>query len=230
MVFLIGEIGVNWNGDLDIARQLMVVAKQNNLNSVKFQSFSKEIVKDHPLSETLLESSISEKNIQQIDDLAKEIGIDWFATPMYPEAVSLLEPYVKRYKIREYDGRVLAKNSTSKLIDAILETGKDVIISSQALPSKLNSTGKVDWIYCVPKYPCSLGDLDFTKLSFFKGFSNHCPHIIAPLCASILGAKIIEVHMTLNKNGNFVDNNVSFDPSDLQQLSNLISSSEKIKK
>ena len=44
MVFLVGEIGVNWDGDFDIARELMMISKENNLDAVKFQSFSKEIV------------------------------------------------------------------------------------------------------------------------------------------------------------------------------------------
>lgn len=231
MVFLVGEIGVNWDGDFDIARELMMCAKENNLDAVKFQSFSKEIISEHPLADKLLESSISSKNIRQIDDLSKEIGIEWFATPMYVEGVSLLNPFVKRFKIRESDARPLAQNKTNDLIEKIFQTQKDVIISSQSLPSKLNSyQNKIDWLYCVPKYPCLLNDLDFSKLSFFNGFSNHCPNIIAPLTAAILGANIIEIHITIDKKRNFVDNNVSFDPNELKQLTNFIALSEEIKK
>lgn len=231
MVFLVGEIGVNWDGDFDIARELMMCAKENNLDAVKFQSFSKEIISEHPLADKLLESSISSKNIRQIDDLSKEIGIEWFATPMYVEAVSLLNPFVKRFKIREFDARPLAQNKTNDLIEKIFQTQKDVIISSQSLPSKLNSyQNKIDWLYCVPKYPCLLNDLDFSKLSFFNGFSNHCQNVIAPLTAAILGANIIEIHITIDKKRNFVDNNVSFDPNELKQLTNFIALSEGIKK
>jgi sialic acid synthase SpsE len=231
MVFLVGEIGVNWDGDLDIARELMMISKENNLDAVKFQSFSKEIVSEHPLADKLLESSISSKNIYQIDNLAKEIGIEWFATPMYVEAVNLLNPFVKRFKIREFDARPLAQNKTNDLIEKIFQTQKDVIISSQSLPSKLNSyQNKIDWLYCVPKYPCLLNDLDFSKLSFFNGFSNHCQNIIAPLTAAILGTNIIEIHITIDKKRNFVDNHVSFDPNELKQLTNFITLSKGIKK
>ena len=231
MVFLIGEIGVNWDGNLNIARELMICAKENNLNAVKFQSFSQEIIKEHPLWQRLLRSSISAENIQQIDDLSREVGIEWFATPMYVEAVSLLDPYVKRFKIREFDARILAQNKISELIDNILQTKKDVIISSQSLPSELGSyPGRIDWLYCVPKYPCLLEDIDFTNLDLFNGFSNHCQNIIAPLSAAILGAKIIEIHITLDKQRDFIDNNVSFAPNELSQLTSLILSSEKIKK
>ena len=230
MVFLIDEIGVNWNGDFEIVRKLMMISKENNLNAVKFQSFSKEIVSEHPLADKLLDSSISSKNICQIDDLAKEIGIEWFATPMHIDAVDLLDPYVKRFKIREFDARILAQNKTNKLIEKIFETQKNVIISSQSLPTKLDQyKNKIDWLYCVPKYPCTLNELDFSKLSFFNGFSNHCQNIMAPLNAAILGADIIEIHITIDKKYNFVDNNVSFDPDELKQLTSYISLSKKIK-
>ena len=231
MVFLVGEIGVNWDGDFDIARELMMISKENNLDAVKFQSFSKEIVSEHPLADKLLESSISSKNICEIDDLAKEIGIEWFATPMYVDAVKLLDPFVKRFKIREYDGRLLAQNKTNELIEKIFQTQKNVIISSQSLPCKLDSyQNKIDWLYCVPKYPCLLNELDFSKLSFFNGFSNHCQNIMAPLNAAILGANIIEIHITKDKKHDFVDNNVSFEPEELKQLTTFISLSREIKK
>jgi sialic acid synthase SpsE len=231
VVFLVGEIGVNWNGDFDIARELMICSKENNLDAVKFQSFSKEIVSGHPMADTLFESSISGNNIQKIDDLAKEVGIEWFATPMYVEAVDLLDPFVKRFKIREFDARLLIQNKTNDLLEKVFQTKKNIIISTQSLPPKLNSyKNKIDWLYCVPKYPCSLNELDFSKLSFFEGFSNHCPNIMAPLTAAILGANIIEIHITIDKKRNFVDNNVSFDPDELEQLSNFISLSEEIKK
>jgi len=231
VVFLVGEIGVNWNGDLDIARELMICSKKNNLDAVKFQCFSKDIVAKHPMADELLESSISTKNIDQINDLSKEIGIEWFATPMYYEAVDLLNPFVKRFKIREFDARQLEQNKTSTLIQKIFETKKDIIISSQTPPAKLDSiSNNVDWLYCVPKYPCPLNELDFSKLSLFNGFSNHTPNIIAPLTAVILGAKILEIHLTLDKKRDFVDNAVSFDPIELEQLTNLILNSEEINK
>ena len=70
----------------------------------------------------------------------------------------------------------------------------------------------IKWLYCVPKYPCELEDLDFKNLKDFDGFSNHCPKIIAPVSAAIFqDIQIIEIHVTLDKSKDFVDNNVSFD-------------------
>jgi sialic acid synthase SpsE len=63
----------------------------------------------------------------------------------------------------------------------------------------------------------------------FNGYSNHCPHFLAPLTAVILGAKIIEIHITSDKSKKFVDNNVSFDYVELKNLVKLIRIAETMK-
>lgn len=230
--FIVAEIGVNWDGDLDIAREMMINAKKAGCNAVKFQSFNKDIIGNHPEHERLMRTSISDENIKGIDNLSRSVGIEWFCTPMYVDAVDILNPYVRRFKIREIDGRALLDNKSSDLIEKIFDTGKDVIISSQRSPhnSKFYDNPKIKWLYCVPKYPCSLNDLDFTELYRFNGYSNHHPQIIAPLTAAILGAEIIEIHITPSKSKNFVDNNVSFDHNELIDMVRLIRLSEKIKR
>lgn len=232
MSFIIAEIGVNWDGDLNLVEDMMIHAKNAGCNAVKFQSFNKNIIGNHPEYERLMKTSISESNIEKINDLSQTVGIEWFCTPMYIESVDILIPYVKRFKIREFDSRQLLENKTTDLIEKILETNKEIIISSQYPPdnSEYYNHPKIKWLYCVPKYPCSLEDLDFSKLEKFDGFSNHCPQIIAPLTAAILGAEIIEIHITSNKIKNFVDNNVSFDYNELSEIIKAIRLSEKIKR
>ena len=232
MIFLVAEIGVNWDGDFKLAREMMKNAKEAGFNAVKFQAFNKEIIKDHLEVNRLIKCAISTENIDEINNIAKSVGIEWFCTPMYPEAVKLLEPYVKRYKVRVSDGRILLKNESSELFDLILETKKDVIVSVEQNPStsKYFNRSQIKWLYCVSKYPCDLNDLDFSEINFFDGFSNHCPQIIAPLSAAILGTKIIEIHVTSDKSKKFVDNPVSFDYTDQKKLVKLIRDSEKIKR
>ena len=139
---------------------------------------------------------------------------------MYPDAVNLLEPYVKKYKIRVTDGRILFENKYSELINRIIKTKKDFFVSVEKNPNKLTlfKNENVKWLYCVSKYPCEFSDLDFSNISDFNGFSNHCPHFLAPLTAVILGAQNIEVHITSDKSKNFIDNNVSFDFNELENL------------
>jgi sialic acid synthase SpsE len=231
MTFIIAEIGVNWDGDFEILKKLMNHSKSVGCDAVKFQAYNEEIVKAHPENQRLMKSAISLKNIEKVDQLARETGIEWFATPMYEDAVDLLEPYVKRFKIREFDSRNIVENKQSKILEKILRTDKEIIISSQKSPKNSTQYGKsnIKWLYCVPKYPASLQDLDFSKLGEFDGYSNHVPQIIAPLTAAILGAKIVEVHITPSKQKNFIDNNVSFDLEELKNLVSLIRDSEKIK-
>ena len=231
MSFIIAEIGVNWDGDLSLAEDMMIHAKNSGCDAVKFQAFNKSIIGNHPEYERLIKTSISESNVKKINEVATFVGIEWFCTPMYVEAVDFLDPYVKRFKIREFDSRQLLENKTTDLVEKVLGTGKEIIISSQQSleNSKFYNHPKIKWLYCVPKYPCSLEDLDFSELGKFDGFSNHCPQIIAPLSAAILGAEIIEMHITSSKTKNFVDNNVSFDYDELKEVVRLIRLSEKIK-
>ena len=231
MSFIIAEIGVNWDGDLSLAEDMMIHAKNSGCDAVKFQAFNKSIIGNHPEYERLIKTSISESNVKKINELSQTIGIEWFCTPMYVEAVDFLDPYVKRFKIREFDGRQLLENKTTDLVEKVLGTDKEIIISSQHSleNSKFYNHPKIKWLYCVPKYPCDLQDLDFSELGKFDGFSNHCPQIVAPLSAAILGAEIIEMHITSSKTKNFVDNNVSFDYDELEEIVRLIRLSEKIK-
>jgi len=228
--FIVAEIGVNWDGDFDLAYDMILKSKECGCNAVKFQAFDEKIVRNHPEKSRLMKSSISKENIEKINDLAKIVGIEWFCTPMYQEAVEMVNPFVKRFKIRYFDGVTLFNNGSSKLLEQVFKTKKEVIISSQKSPKETKYFQKpnIKWLYCVPKYPCSLEELDFKNLRDFNGYSNHCPNIVAPLTAAILKSEIIEVHVTLNKSKKFIDNNVSFDFDELKNLVELIRQCEKI--
>jgi sialic acid synthase SpsE len=232
MVFIVAEIGVNWDGDFDLLRSMVNKAKNSGCDAVKFQAYKKESVEKHPECSRLVKSAISDENINVINDICTEIGIEWFCTPMYKEIVDVLDPFVKRYKIREFDGRELLENKKTELFEKVLNTGKEIIVSSNKSPKSCEFYGKskIKWLYCVPKYPCKLEEINFSELFDFDGYSNHHPHLIAPLTAAILGSNIIEVHITSDKSKDFIDNNVSFDFDELKNLIDLIHKSEKIKK
>ena len=230
MTFIVAEIGVNWDGDFDLVKKMMLNAKQADCNAVKFQTFNEDTVKDHPQKERLLKSSITKDNIYEIDRIANTVDVEWFSTPMYPDAVDFLNSFVKRFKLRFHDGVSLLENKTTKLFEKIISTKKEVIVSSQTSPlnSKFYEHEQIKWLYVVPKYPCKIEDIDFTRIKEFNGYSNHCPHILVPLAATILGANIIEVHITPDKSGDFVDNPVSFDFNELKNLVELIRQAEKL--
>lgn len=230
MVFIISEIGVNWDGDFELLENMMEKSKSSGCNAVKFQAYQEDMMKNHPQKERLLKSAISKENVETVNYISKKIGIEWFCTPMYPEAVDFLDPFVKRFKIREFDGRSILDGKSTKLVERVMKTRKEIIISSQKSPrgTKYFNDPNIKWLYCVPRYPCELNDLDFKNLKDFSGFSNHCPKIIAPLTASILGTNIIEIHTTFDKSKDFVDNSVSFDYDELAYLIKLIKQAKEI--
>jgi len=147
MVFLVAEIGVNWDGDLNLAEQMMLKAKEVGFDAVKFQAYDERIIKDHPEASRLIKSAISEKNIEIIDKLAKSSEIEWFCTPMYPQAVDLLEPFVKKFKIRVADGKSLISGNPSELVEKVLQTNKPIIVSSETNPknTKFYDDPRIDW-------------------------------------------------------------------------------------
>ncbi len=231
MVFVIAEIGVNWDGDVKLAEEMIVEAKNAGCSAVKFQSFTEELVKNHPEKSRLMKSSINKENIDEISGIAKTNQIEWFCTPMYPEAVDIIEPFVTKFKIREFDSRLIFEGKENEIVEKILKTGKEIFISCCKSPESLPFYGnpKIKYLYCVPKYPCELKDLDFSKISEYDGYSNHCNHVLAPLVAAVLGTNIIEIHITSDKSKKFIDNNVSFDYGELKNCINLISDLKNIK-
>ena len=230
MVFITAEIGVNWNGDFNLLENMMKDAKNAKCDAVKLQAFNEKVIADNPNKDKLLETSVSKENVNEIHLISKKVGIEWYCTPMYVEAINFLDPYVKRYKIRFTDSLDLHKNQSSSLISQVLETKKQIIISSQKNPKYLDlyNNKNIKWLYVVPKYPCTLEEIDFSHLNDFQGYSNHCRDSVAPLTAVILGAEMIEIHVTSNKEKNYFDNPVSFDPFETQQLVQLIHKAEKI--
>ena len=220
MVFVVAEIGVNWDGDFELVKQMMNESKTLQLSAVKFQAFTFDMTKNHPESKRLMNSSITKENVEKINDISQEIGIDWFCTPMYPEAVDFLDPFVSRYKIREFDGRQTIQNNETDLFQAIYKKNKDIFISSETIPlnCSLYNDPQIKWLYCVPKYPCNLDEIDFSLLKHFDGFSNHCSLIEAPIRALREGIEILEIHITSDKTKDFVDNNVSFDYDEIKEI------------
>ena len=232
MVFITAEIGVNWEGDFILLEKMMRDAKNAGCDAVKLQAFNEKIVLEHPKKTRLLKSSVSRDNIEQINSISKKMNIEWYCTPMYPDAIDFLDSFVKRYKIRYSDSLPLHENKTTPLISKALETEKQIIVSTQKNPKQLDlyNNDNVKWLYVVPKYPCSIDELDFSNLDDFDGFSNHCTHFLAPLSAVVLGAQIIEIHVTSNKDKDFIDNPVSFDTNETRNLMALIRQAEKIQR
>ena len=100
MVFIVAELGANWGGNLDTLDLMAIRCARAGVSAIKLQALSPELLDRHPEWNWYRDASVTKDNIKAIDEHIKVCGLEWFATPCYPEAVELLDPYVKRYKIR----------------------------------------------------------------------------------------------------------------------------------
>ena len=141
-MFIVAEIGVNWEGDFKLLEDLFSNLKKSGCNAVKFQAYNMDMIKEHPLKKRLIKSAVTELNVKKIDELSKRIGIEWFCTPMYPEAVSIIEPYVDKIKIREFDARNFSEGKITTLLESsVAEPAPqaDQQTDSSALPTYIMS-------------------------------------------------------------------------------------------
>ena len=135
---------------------------------------------------------------------------------------------MKRYKIASRSIR------HRPLIEAVCATGKDVIASlgmwnGRDFPS-IPTKARVDYLYCVAKYPTYPSDLNFHAIDFnqYSGFSDHTIGIDASLVAIARGARILEKHFTLSKRMPGPDHSGSMEPQELAEIRRFTDSFTKI--
>jgi sialic acid synthase SpsE len=217
MVFVVAEIGTNWNGNPVILDRMVGILKSIGVNAIKLQALSEDLIARHPELTWYKTASVNENNVQFIDDLISQYDIEWFCTPTYPEAVEFLDPYVSKYKIRHDD------NDRTDILNECLKTKKPIYVSVDRPKKELNIYPKVQQVYCVPKYPTTYGELNFDMLKILKGYSNHCLDPLACLKAVKMGAKYLEFHVTDDPYRFSIDNKVSFTYTQVQELMDWIS-------
>ena len=221
---IIAEIGQNFNGDLELAKELIRLSKKCGADVAKFQVYdAKSLFPSKEDGNNWFEynckTELTKKQISVLIEECQKNDIEFMASAFDPTRVEWLEELgVDRYKIAS---RSIKDN---KLIDAILKTGKPVIASlgmwnGDDFPD-LNGRDDIDYLYCVSKYPTQLSELNFSKIDFSKyaGFSDHTLGIVAPTVAMSRGARIIEKHLTIDKNMYGPDHSCSMTPSELSQL------------
>lgn len=218
---IIAEIGQNHNGDLVIAKKLISAAKEMGADIAKFQLYNVDSIfqPDFEWYKEAKQAQLSREQVADLGNWCQQVGIEFMASVFDVERVGWCEEIgMKRYKIASrsiYD---------RELINAIANTGKDIIASlgmyqGEEFP-QINTSAKVDFLYCVSKYPTKPEDLDFLKVDFNKyaGFSDHTIGIEAAIVAMARGARIIEKHFTLNKKMHGPDHSASMEPEELRQL------------
>ncbi len=240
-VYIIAEIGINHNGDIEIAKQLMDVAVETGCDAVKFQKRTPEICvpeeqksipRETPWgSMTYFEYKkrieFEQNEFEQIDAYAKKIGIDWFASPWDVPSVNFLEGFnVPCQKIAS------ACLTDSELLTAINKT-KTTTILSTGMSSMQEIDKAVSLLNDVPlaiaqatsTYPAEASELNLRTIQTFAekykvpvGYSGHERGLQVTIAAVALGATFIERHITLDRSMWGTDHSASLEPEGLKKL------------
>ena len=250
--YIIAEIGLNHNGDMELAKQMIRQAHRSGANAAKLQTYKKGRISpkvrtsryyedlvdtQDSLSGMLDKVSFSPEETKELFLYGKEIGITIFSTPFDHESLEILESLgCPAYKISSMDIVNLP------LIKSVAEIGKPLIISTgmsdisdiqSATDTVLSSgNGQLILLHCVSSYPCPPSSANIKAIKKLNntfetivGYSDHTTGIDISLAAITLGAKVIEKHFTVDRKMDGPDQNFSILEN---ELSNLVSSAKRI--
>jgi len=254
-VFIIAEAGINHNGDINLAKKLIDVAKEAGTDAVKFQSFfaDEELTIGAPKAEyqkratkkgesyyTMIKKLEFSKNQHRVlMKYAKERNIIFLSTPSDEKSANLLQELgVPAFKIGSNDITTLpmlkhiAKFGKPMIVSTGMATLEEIKEAVEAIKSVGNK--KIVLLQCTSSYPAKFEEANLNVIKTLKntfhvpvGYSDHTLGIEAPITAAALGANIIEKHFTLDKNLPGPDHKMSLEPDELKKM---VISIRKVKK
>lgn len=239
--YVIAEIGINHNGDLKIAKQLMKVAANAGCQAVKFQKRTPAICVPEDQKNQIRETpwgmityldykertELSKSDYEEIDRFASEIGIDWFASPWdIPSLEFLLNFEPKCIKIAS------ASLTDDELLERVNQIDAPVIISTgmstmSEIEHAVSILDKPDLAiaHATSTYPCPPNELNLRMIPVLRekfqvpiGYSGHETGLATTIAAVALGATFIERHITLDRSMWGTDHAASVEPNGLERL------------
>jgi N-acetylneuraminate synthase len=249
--YIIGEIGINHNGDIDVAKKLMEVAKNAGADAVKFQKRTPELcVPEHQRSQmrdtpwgyiTYLDYrykvEFDEESYTEIDRFAKELGIDWFASSWDIPSLEFIGRFnPPAHKLPS------ALLTDLELLRAYRATGKPLIVSTgmstlDQIKTALELIGEENLILChtTSSYPCPPEELNLRMIQTLRdmtslcpiGYSGHEVGLVPSAVAVALGACLVERHITLDRAMWGSDQSASVEPQGLASLVKYIRVTER---
>ncbi|MDF1589759.1 MAG: N-acetylneuraminate synthase [Gammaproteobacteria bacterium] len=247
-VFIIAEVGVNHNGSLDLAKQLVDVAEECGADAVKFQTFKAATLvtktakqadyqtantgKQESQFDMLKRLELREADHQELVDYCQQKQIEFMSTPFDLQSIQFLNSLgVNRFKIPsgEITNYPYLKMVGSFNKEIVLSTGMATLADIEAALNLLIDSGtdkeKITILHATTDYPTQMQDVNLAAMQTiaqaFKvkvGYSDHTPGIEVPTAAVALGASVIEKHFTLDKNLPGPDHKASLEPQELKQM------------
>jgi len=253
---IIAEIGVNHNGNINLAKKLIDVAKKSGADFVKFQAFKTEnlVCKNtkatqyqrHNLGKKtsqfnlLKKLELSENDYKKIIQYCKKKKLAFLSSPFDLESLNLLFR-LKIFNIKIASGEIthfiLLKNLAKKAKKIFISTGMSTLSEvSRAIKILIKNGAKrknITILHCHTDYPTQLSDVNLfamknmeKKFGLDGGYSDHTVGNETAIAAVALGAKVIEKHITLNKNMSGPDHAASMEPKSFYNYVKLIRNTE----
>ncbi len=238
--FIIAEIGINHNGDIDLAKRLISVAVAAGCDAVKFQKRTVDVVysqdelskpRENPFGPTNGDLKygleFEQEEYQEIDAFCKSVKMTWFASPWDEGSVDFLEQFHPPvYKIAS------ASLTDDNLLKHIRKTRKPVILSTgmstyDEIDHAVQVLGKEDLIlmHTTSTYPANYDELNLFAIPTMAarygvpiGYSGHETGIPTSVCAAALGACCVERHITMDRAMWGSDQAASLEPNGISRL------------
>ncbi|MBF0195202.1 MAG: N-acetylneuraminate synthase family protein [Magnetococcales bacterium] len=241
-IFIIAEIGINHNGDLDITKKLIDVAKNAGADAVKFQKRTIDVVYTKDLLDSPRESpwgttqreqkeglELSIEEYKEIDRYCLEKDIAWFASAWDLDSQKLLRQFDCKYnKVAS------AMLVYEPLLKMIAEEKKHTFISSgmsdiadldRAVEIFKKAGCSYEIMHCVSTYPMDDGDANLNRIKTLRerydcniGYSGHEVGLAVSYAAAALGITSLERHITLNRSMYGSDQSASVEPAGFTML------------
>jgi N,N'-diacetyllegionaminate synthase len=241
--FIIAEIGMNHNGDIELAKKIIDAAADCGVDAVKFQMFTAEklvtkdavtygAVKGHLpkyQQEMYKKYELTKEQYLELRKYAENLGLVFFASVWDEENADLLEAVggqIFKTGAQDLTHLPLIEHIAKKNKPVILSTGMSTIDEiKEAVDTVRKYNDNLVILHCVSSYPAKAEDTNLrsmiTLMDTFNcpvGFSDHTPDILTDVAAVAIGAKVIEKHFTIDKSLPGVDHHLSFDPAEMKAM------------
>lgn len=239
--YIIAEAGINHNGDIEIAKQLILAAKHAGVDAVKFQKRTPELCVPPEQRSQMRETpwgyitymayrektEFGKAEYDEIDRFAREVGIDWFVSVWDEEAVNFMEQYNPIcYKIPS------ASLTDHKLLKHLRSTGRPLILSTgmstmDQIKTSVDLIGQENLVltHATSTYPCDPHELNLRMIDTLRetfncpiGYSGHEVGLVTSAVAVGLGACMVERHITLDRAMWGSDQAASVEPGGFEKL------------
>lgn len=253
--FIVAEAGVNHNGDINLAKKLIDVAKEAGADAVKFQTFkAEEVVSKYAQKaeyqkettdamesqfEMIKKLELSQSDFAELFDRAQKKGIIFLSSPFDKRSVDLLDELgIPAFKVAsgEITNFPLLKHIARKGKPIILSTGMSTLGEIEEALKDIREGGaeEILLLHCVSSYPAKAEDMNLRAVVSLRdnfrlpvGLSDHTIGITVAIAAVALGAVALEKHFTLDKNLPGPDHKASLMPEELNQMIMVVRQVEK---